>query len=314
MTDPYQILGVSSSATDDEIKKAYRNLCKKYHPDLNPNDPVAEEKFKEVQTAYDQVMKIRQGGYNPYAGGGSSAYGGQHQQQYGYQDPFGFGGSGFRFYATRNNSSSGTKYYMASSGINSNGQISTVTGTATSLILTPMKKITSTDIQQVRDWAYQITNTPLQPGNETSMAVKKEWNIPAGYDETFYQEFAVTVRLMANGVNTGRTMTLNLKNNWQGVFQGLPYEDENGNVIVYTVEENWSRDMWTTAYSEVQTHNGSPPTYSVVITNTYHIGGPQLPATGSAARKLYVLCGGSLMLGSLLIGIGSRRKRERRMK
>ncbi len=179
---------------------------------------------------------------------------------------------------------------------------------------TLLKAVEKESIHPVYDWAYQITNTPLQPGNETSMAVKKEWNIPAGYDETFYQEFAVTVRLMANGVNTGRTMTLNLKNNWQGVFQGLPYKDENGNVIVYTVEENWSRDMWTTAYSEVQTHNGSPPTYSVVITNTYHLGGPQLPATGSAARLLYVLCGGSMMLGSLLIGIGSRRKRERRFK
>jgi len=221
-------------------------------------------------------------------------------------------GSGFRFYATRNNSSYSTKYYMSSADIDSNGRITTTTGASSGVILTPMKKITETDIQEVKDWAYQITNTPLAQNNETSLSVQKEWVIPEGYSSSVYQEFTVTVRLLANGINTGRTMTLTLKNNWQGSFMGLPYKDSNGNVITYTVDEVWEKTRWSTHYGEVQASGGSPPTYSAVITNTYHPGGPELPSTGSMGRLLYILCGAGIILGTLVYGIGSRRKRERR--
>ncbi|HWW68291.1 MAG TPA: molecular chaperone DnaJ [Solirubrobacterales bacterium] len=53
--DLYKVLGVSKKAPDEEIKKAYRKLARKYHPDRNPDDPKAEEKFKEVQGAYDTL-------------------------------------------------------------------------------------------------------------------------------------------------------------------------------------------------------------------------------------------------------------------
>jgi DnaJ-class molecular chaperone len=53
--DPYEILGVSKTASDDEIKKAYRNLAKKYHPDLNPNNKEAEQKFKKISVAYGLI-------------------------------------------------------------------------------------------------------------------------------------------------------------------------------------------------------------------------------------------------------------------
>ena len=62
MRDPYSVLGVSPNATDEEIKKAYRRLSRKYHPDANINNPdkaAAEEKFKEVQAAYDQIVKAK---------------------------------------------------------------------------------------------------------------------------------------------------------------------------------------------------------------------------------------------------------------
>ena len=60
MADPYKILGVSRDASDEEIKKAYRALSRKYHPDANINNPnkaQAEEMFKTVQQAYNQIMK-----------------------------------------------------------------------------------------------------------------------------------------------------------------------------------------------------------------------------------------------------------------
>src|SRR4051794_11133553 len=51
--DPYKVLGVDRKASQDEIKKAHRRLVRQYHPDRNPGDAAAEEKFKEIQSAYD---------------------------------------------------------------------------------------------------------------------------------------------------------------------------------------------------------------------------------------------------------------------
>ena len=82
MKDPYEVLGVSRNASDDEIKKAYRNLSRKYHPDANINNPnkaEAEEKFKEVQQAYQDILKIKEnGGYagENYGFGGERYYSG----------------------------------------------------------------------------------------------------------------------------------------------------------------------------------------------------------------------------------------------
>jgi len=86
MNDPYAVLGVSSSASDEEIKRAYRELVKKYHPDNYANNPLAdlaEAKMKEVNEAYDAIVKMRtQGG--GYQSSGRSSYGGGYQQSGGY--------------------------------------------------------------------------------------------------------------------------------------------------------------------------------------------------------------------------------------
>lgn len=78
IANPYEVLGVSQNASNDEIKKAYRELSRKYHPDSyadNPLADLAEEKFKEVQEAYDQIMKQREnGGYQSGYGTQQSGY------------------------------------------------------------------------------------------------------------------------------------------------------------------------------------------------------------------------------------------------
>ena len=97
MNDPYKVLGVPETATDAEIKKAYLNLARKYHPDNyhdNPLEDLAQEKMKEINAAYEQITKERSGGNR---GGGSS---------YGYGGASGYGGGGYQGWNTQSSSRS----------------------------------------------------------------------------------------------------------------------------------------------------------------------------------------------------------------
>lgn len=87
MTDPHQILGVSPTASDDEIKKAYRELARKYHPDNyhdNPLADLAQEKMKEINAAYAEIQRRRGG-----AGSGNTTTYQSHSYQYGQQSSSG---------------------------------------------------------------------------------------------------------------------------------------------------------------------------------------------------------------------------------
>ncbi len=86
--DPYQVLGVDEHVSDQELKKAYRDLSKRYHPDANPdNMEEAEAKFKEIQEAYRQIVTARERGTSAYGtSSGGTSYG--SYQGYGGFDEF----------------------------------------------------------------------------------------------------------------------------------------------------------------------------------------------------------------------------------
>ena len=99
MNDPYKVLNVPSTATDEEVKKAYRELARKYHPDNyhdNPLADLAQEKMKEINEAYSTIQKMRHqsGGQASYSGQGGygrssyGGYGGYQQADYSQGTPF----------------------------------------------------------------------------------------------------------------------------------------------------------------------------------------------------------------------------------
>lgn len=88
MEDPYKVLGVSPNASDEEIKKAYRKLARQYHPDLNPDDPVAAKKMQQINAAYERIKNPEKaqpnaGSQGSYGGYGYDPFGGAWQRTYG---------------------------------------------------------------------------------------------------------------------------------------------------------------------------------------------------------------------------------------
>jgi len=90
ISDPYQVLGVPPTASDQEIAKAYRKLAKKYHPDLHPGDEEAAKKMSEINAAYEQIKNMRKSqimlravyGYTQYGPFGNNGAGQQQRSEY----------------------------------------------------------------------------------------------------------------------------------------------------------------------------------------------------------------------------------------
>lgn len=214
-------------------------------------------------------------------------------------------GSSIRLYYPR---SSRYTYYIGA--LSSNGRATATTSSSSALLFTPMTQTTTKEEIEITGFGYKITNTPLE--TETSLTVNKVWNTGSSDDKSLYEQLQITVKLLANGKDMGRTVTLNLKNNWTESFKGLPYTDSDGNVIQYTVSEVINSDKWSVSYGETIVKEGNPPTYQITITNTYRDGGPELPSTGGHGKIVWVLSGAAIMLIAVMAGCVLRFRRARK--
>ena len=195
-----------------------------------------------------------------------------------------------------------TTYYLSR---NSNGAVTGATGQSSALVIKPMREPADFD-----GYGYRVTNTPLT--SETSVKVHKDW-VPKDIDPSAYQQLEVTVKLFyrigdaGDWIDTGRTETLDLRSGWEALFQGLPYQDNNGNVYQYRIEEVAQED-WIPVYGEVTQISGTN-NWQVTITNHYRwTDAYELPSTGGIGYPLLILCGLPLVLAPLVYGLSLRRR------
>ena len=201
-----------------------------------------------------------------------------------------------------------TSYYLSTT-LNSKGYIDAKSQANSAMTVNLMTKTVTTTTLEFDGYGYAITNTPLT--TETALKVTKRWEYPGG-DTTVYEKEQVTIKLLANGVDTGRTETVSLKTNWTAVFNGLPYLDDAGQPITYTVVESWGNMDWIPIYGQITSTGGEIPTYETTVTNTYRwTGSYELPSTGGIGNSLYILFGLVLVLGPFVYGFSLRRKHRK---
>ena len=179
--NPYQILGISPSASDDEVKKAYRTLSKKYHPDANIGNPQQAEyteKFKEVQNAYKTIMDERKRGFKQQSYGsqttGTGGYQYQGNDQEAYQEANGFI-QGRRYQEALNvlnqiQNKTSMWFYLAAIAENGLGNnIRAQEYAQTALQMEPMNMQYILLLNQLQGTSRQYRQTSQQYGNPASM-------------------------------------------------------------------------------------------------------------------------------------------------
>lgn len=177
--NPYQVLGISPSASDDEVKKAYRTLSKKYHPDANignPNQAAYTEKFKEVQNAYKTIMDERKKGFRQQSYGSqtNSSYQYQGNDQQAYQEANGFI-QAHRYQEAMNilnqiQNKTSTWFYLAAIAENGLGNnIKALEYAQTACNMEPMNMQYILLLNQLQNGTRQYRQTSSQYGNPTSM-------------------------------------------------------------------------------------------------------------------------------------------------
>lgn len=214
-------------------------------------------------------------------------------------------GKGIRIYHEYNESWNRNVYYIGNRVYQNNGIYAA--RESGGVIFTPLVEKKNEITVLDGTFLYQVTNTPIEKDNLTSVKVNKVWDLGLNTSE-IYKTYQVDVKLYANGYDTGRYGVLNIQNGWSLTFDGLPLVDSQGKVISYTILEQWSMDGWETIYSEMNYSSGQ---YSSTITNRNLAGyGYELPTTGGYGSLPWTLGGGLLILLSVLGGCISRRKRK----
>ena len=206
---------------------------------------------------------------------------------------------GLRLYYSDNKN-----YYVC--GLNNRKYAEAKDKSNSALLFYPMERRNISYEVDIDGYGFSIVNTPLT--DETALTVTKKWEHPLD-DDTLYEKEQVTFLLLANGVDTNRKETVTLQNNWTVTFSGLPYFDENGEPISYTVVELWENLDWISVMGDVNSSGGSDPTYSTTVINVYRwTNAVVLPATGGIGYPLYILIGMILISAPFVYGFSLRRR------
>lgn len=206
--DPYKVLGIAPNATDDEIKVAYRKMAKKYHPDLNGGSKAAEEKMKEVNEAYNILIKHKNTGSNSsYAGSNDySSYSNQsysngyQQQSYGQQRNYETWGSPFEFDFDSFFSGSGKSYETTNYYEND------------PMLQAASRAVLSKQYQQARyllddiqyrkaSWYYWSAKANVGLGNRMSALSDAETAVRMAPDEPAFRELLAQINASSGNYN-----------------------------------------------------------------------------------------------------------------